>query len=54
MANVFAGTMEDRSFEFHQVTSDALEATNSTTVSELFNSARQLIWPEDIKYDNVL
>lgn len=36
------------------VSTQFLEIVNSSTINQAFNKACQLIWPEGIKYDNVL
>lgn len=55
VANVIIGTMEiDQPSKVYLLTSEQLAKSNSTTVSQLFTNALNLLWPAGIKHDNVL
>jgi transcriptional regulator of met regulon len=55
VANVVIGTLEvGEPYRTFLLTTEELEATNSSTIAQLFTSALTLLWPEGIKYNNVL
>lgn len=55
MCNVIVGTMEPgEQSHIYLLTCEALEATNSTTIAQLFNSTLRSLWKEEVKYDDVL
>lgn len=55
IANVIFGSMNDGDAnKTYLVTCEALSATNSSTIMQLVNSALSILWPEGIKYEQVL
>ena len=55
MANVVIGTLEiDGPGEVFLLTSEVLETVNHSTICRLFDKCMFLLWPEGIRYDDVL
>jgi hypothetical protein len=55
VVNVIVGALRtDRASEPFLLLTTFVENTNSTTVAQTFAEATQLLWPEGVKYDNVL
>lgn len=55
IANVIIGTLEeDTAGAIFLLNTEALEKTNHSTVSKLFDKSLSILWPDGIKHDNVL
>ncbi len=55
VANVIVGTLDpNKTYKSFLLTSEVLPKANSAIISELFKSARSLLWPSGIQYDRVL
>ncbi|KRZ82536.1 hypothetical protein T08_6973 [Trichinella sp. T8] len=55
VANVVIGTLEaDQPSKEYLLTSEVLEKSNSSTIAQLFTSSLAALWPEGIRYENVL
>lgn len=55
IANAIVGTLEpDKKSDIFLLNCDQLEKTNSVTIAQFIESTLQLLWPDCIKYDNVL
>lgn len=55
IANVVIGTMEfDKPSQIFLLSCEQLDKTNSSTVAQLFTSALNLLWPDGVKYEDVL
>ena len=55
MANVFIGTLViDGPGEMFLLTSEVLETVNHSTICRRFEKCMFLLWPEGIRYDDVL
>ena len=55
VANVVIGTMEfDKPSQIFLLAYEQLDKTNSSTVAQLFTSALNLLWPDGVKYEDVL
>ncbi|KAL1229409.1 CGG triplet repeat-binding protein [Trichinella spiralis] len=55
VANVVIGTLEaDQPSKEYLLTSEVLEKSNSSTIAQLFTSVLAVVWPEGIRYENVL
>ncbi|KAL1229454.1 putative ankyrin repeat protein [Trichinella spiralis] len=55
VANAVIGTLEaDQASKEYLLTSEVLEKSNSSTIAQLFTSVLAVVWPEGIRYENVL
>ena len=57
IANVTVGSLnpsEEEPMKAYLLTKECLERVNNSTICQLFTNSLQLIWTEEIQYDNVL
>ena len=55
IATAIIGTLEiDKQSDIFLLNSTQLECTNSTTIAQFIASSLSLLWPESIKYNNIL
>ena len=55
IANVIIGTLEeDTAGPIFLLNTEALEKTNHSTVSKLFDKSLSILWPDGIRHDDVL
>uniref|UniRef100_A0A2S2Q5L2 CGG triplet repeat-binding protein 1 n=1 Tax=Sipha flava TaxID=143950 RepID=A0A2S2Q5L2_9HEMI len=55
IANVIIGSLEeDTAGPIFLLNTEALEKTNHSTVSKLFDKSLSILWPDGIRHDNVL
>ena len=55
VANMIIGTLEvAKMTKMYLLTSEELEKTNSSIITQLFSTALTLLWPEGIQHENVL
>ncbi|KAJ9585613.1 hypothetical protein L9F63_002583, partial [Diploptera punctata] len=53
--NVVIGTMDyDQSSRIYLLACEKLDKTNSSTIVQVFTSALNILWPDGIKYDDVI
>lgn len=55
VTNVIVGTMDiEKPGKPYLLTSESLEAVNYLTISKVFNEALKILWPYNIRYENIL
>lgn len=55
IANVVIGTLKPgEEPKEYLLTSEVLEKSNSTTIAQLFTNSLAILWPEEVKHENVL
>ncbi|XP_018497475.1 uncharacterized protein LOC100908769, partial [Galendromus occidentalis] len=54
VAHVVVGTLEAQASKSFLLHAENLEATNSTTISQVFMNSLRLLWPEQVEHDKVL